>query len=1084
MIVQMIFFDIHFGMSLGSIQLPRTMPDFVKIIGGFGHATSGKHFFVRGLDVILCHHADGSVSTWKRNGSTLEYAMISHYDLVDRMCTSMLSRVSSDAPIPKTFEYLTAISGPKSHCDVCIDLNKRPWYPSNIYIIGMSSSGSTWKWELNASTEAPNVVSMDEGASNAATSIADFRGLGMLYGNVEASPLLAVGTAGGYVEIYDVKNRGGSFYSSSLVKKFRTGTSSAVHGVAWLGTSSRVVLYSVVEEGNGSEKGGVSYNNIVHIVDVSDGSIETIRNTRDAGKIIGLKPSPTGTYFLLQSSGMPSEIWTAMMKGGPSRVREINLDFRAAEWVPKGFGVAENKPARRNNKHPELVHVDFTSQNEYFDGFDSLPEDMLSFSLSDSRLGILLVKGKKIQDTRPVAPNWAPLVTGEFQVTCCAASGDYVFLGGADGTLARWDIRTGETMAVETGCVKIIKIDVSDVSAEEGVKLALLSSSRTFAVLSMEPDGKFKSSKITWVSGYSRVGYVDDIIWKKLPHDETGSYRKTLMLRLREGGVCLMDFAKSSSITGSLITNPRSINCPLILPASIRHLLCVLIQSGAKHEQFAQALAADSDAEKIEESLWNILPSASLQHILDFKSAELHQRETHHDTMQSPSGHSADEMPRGSLAELLKSRANLGEDSNPGSPLYPANTRSSTDKAAYELGYRTTAASSMGEVTSTLHSIKGSVKDIAVAGKEKVQKSLGHKESSTSTAPHIQPFVHVQSPTSATKHTPVALQSLVDVVKVAAQMQARAPFPLGHLEKAFMDYIDDSIDVFYAQAYRMALVARVEWNAEEEEFWLDLHAHLSNKDAAEEATDSLYNLLWSTGKQKSLLKEIASWHASIPRANIEGSEVLVEKTVVEQICLGDVETAVSMLLSSPPDISKRFYRDALCSLGMAYACATEKLQLPTNDLATSLFVQASRVIAMNAATAGDSLVSVPLLYATSKFEEVVDVLQQNQLWTCSAALSAEKLSPEAMKPPLRDLAYHMARKQGLIWPAIGILIGSNQYDESLTLMLQCQMYGRAQGLVSVLDEFEVTISDAIRDQVAQAFTSFVNTQLDSIYQIS
>eukprot|EP00889_Picochlorum_renovo_P007290 jgi/Picre1/34320/NNA_001793.t1 len=93
-------------------------------------------------------------------------------------------------------------------------------------------------------------------------------------------------------------------------------------------------------------------------------------------------------------------------------------------------------------------------------------------------------------------------------------------------------------------------------------------------------------------------------------------------------------------------------------------------------------------------------------------------------------------MPRGSLAELLKSRANLGEDSNPGSPLYPANTRNSTDKAAYELGYRTTAAGSMGEVSQTLHSIKGSVKDIAVAGKEKVQKSLGQRESSSSTPPY------------------------------------------------------------------------------------------------------------------------------------------------------------------------------------------------------------------------------------------------------------------------------------------------------------------------------------------------------------
>lgn len=102
--------------------------------------------------------------------------------------------------------------------------------------------------------------------------------------------------------------------------------------------------------------------------------------------------------------------------------------------------------------------------------------------------------------------------------------------------------------------------------------------------------------------------------------------------------------------------------------------------------------------------------------------------------------------------------------------------------------------------------------------------------------------------------------------------------------------------------------------------------------------------------------------------------------MLEYVALGDFQTAVGFLLASPPDRSQRYYRDALCVLGMAFACGLQAGGAATaaaaagaaagaagaadEAAARSLFVQAAKVITANAASVGDTLLGVPLLCST------------------------------------------------------------------------------------------------------------------------
>lgn len=43
---------------------------------------------------------------------------------------------------------------------------------------------------------------------------------------------------------------------------------------------------------------------------------------------------------------------------------------------------------------------------------DEMPDERLAFSLADGKIGVLSIKGRRFQDTRPKRPIWIPLATG------------------------------------------------------------------------------------------------------------------------------------------------------------------------------------------------------------------------------------------------------------------------------------------------------------------------------------------------------------------------------------------------------------------------------------------------------------------------------------------------------------------------------------------------------------------------------------------------------------------------------------------------------------------------------------------------
>lgn len=1070
---EIVFFDVEFGVSVGSVRLSSSKPNFDKVIGGFGHETAGKHLYSRGLDVILCHHTDQSISTWKRDGQSLDYTLIRHCNLVESRYSTLSSKGSSvgDVGGKLSFEFLAAVAGPRaSQSSDIVDFTKRPWYPSNIYIVGLSLDGCLWKWDLRASSETPCLKSLHEGLSSRVASMSVTKGEQKICGKTSVC-FVAIGTVEGALEIHMLRKSRGKLFSLCKLKKLQlTASSSPILGVAWLGTSGKIAAYISQKEGSSGAEKVAMHRNIVKIVDVHHGTTRTIKQSSEAGKICGMRSSPLGAYVLLWCKGMPSEIWSALIdQDEPVRVRQIELDFTSVEWLPREYGFPHASEAGME---------DVTVKESGYTSLDDLPEELLSFSLSDARLGVLLIKGRKIQDTRPASPSWAPLVNGEFRVVSAAASRGFIFLGGSDGTLARWETSTGNVIAVETGCTRIEKIDVFDGGAKGGVKLALKSSSGTFAVLFVDESGKFTSSKVTWVSGYSKVGYVNDISWVKPPVQ--GGEGTMLMLHLREGGLCLLRFSNGDSNDGSNLERHcgTPISCSMLLPESLRNILCVLIQSGVLSSDLAKAVQYQDGqfSRDLESTLKSYLPGSGLQDV----SSEDGTKDDESAIPTSPIGLHGEDMPQGSLAELLKSRASLGDDSSPGSPLYPANSRDSTDKAVFELGYRSSSqGGGRGDVSealkSNLKSIKGSVKDIAVAGKEKVQKTLRQKDTNPQ-APIQYSTSHIQSPTGSRRESwkseEISYHTLQGAIKTASDIQVLSSFPVGPLEEAFMKAYEDTAESNKVYAIRMALCARIQWSNDEEQFWLDLNDHLSSMQSSDSEGNTPFpsSIVWQPQKHIDTLQEVSKWHSILSSGGVPNeSESLVEKCMIELVSLGDIETAVSIQLASTPDISKRFYRDALCSLGMAYACASEALDMRENDLASSLFVQAARVIAINAATGGDPLLSIPLLYSTCKYKEVVDILQENGMWLCSACLAAKKLSGSDFKEPLHSLAHHMARKQGLVWQALGILIGSQQYEEAIDLMSQFQMYDRAHGLVRVLEEFNIDISKDTQMLVEQQY---------------
>lgn len=117
----------------------------------------------------------------------------------------------------------------------------------------------------------------------------------------------------------------------------------------------------------------------------------------------------------------------------------------------------------------------------------------------------------------------------EFRATSTASWGSFVLLGGADGTLVRWDTATGHTAVIDSGCGRIHKIYVAPSPTNDGppgspgrghmelARVAVLSASGTFAVFALDVAGQVQPTGVGWEAATSRVGRAIDIDWLAMP---------------------------------------------------------------------------------------------------------------------------------------------------------------------------------------------------------------------------------------------------------------------------------------------------------------------------------------------------------------------------------------------------------------------------------------------------------------------------------------------------------------------------------------------------------------------------------------
>lgn len=225
----------------------------------------------------------------------------------------------------------------------------------------------------------------------------------------------------------------------------------------------------------------------------------------------------------------------------------------------------------------------------------------------------------------------------------------------------------------------------------------------------------------------------------------------------------------------------------------------------------------------------------------------------------------------------------------------------------------------------------------------------------------------------------------------------------------------------------------------------------------------------------------------MPRSIFESSEMLQEKRVLEYVALDDLQAAVGFLLASPPERSVRYYRDALCTLAMAFAvggnaplvgaaqaeevelCGQETLSpregnrdeinadapASTTDhpstqaqssMARLLFSQAAKVLAANAASVGDSLLGVPLLCATGQVREAAELLLDAGMWRLALALAARRLEGLLREEVVESAARVAAAEEGRLWDAARLLVGAGMPHAARDLLDAAGCSGAAHDL--------------------------------------
>ncbi|KDP30267.1 hypothetical protein JCGZ_17049 [Jatropha curcas] len=204
--------------------------------------------------------------------------------------------------------------------------------------------------------------------------------------------------------------------------------------------------------------------------------------------------------------------------------------------------------------------------------------------------------------------------------------------------------------------------------------------------------------------------------------------------------------------------------------------------------------------------------------------------------------------------------------------------------------------------------------------------------------------------------------------------------------------------------------------------------------------------LWQSASER------IPWHEKL-----EGEEA-IQNRVHELVLVGNLEAAVSLLLSTSPD-SSCFYANALRAVALSSA------------VSRSLHELAVKVVAANMVRTDRSLSGTHLLCAVGRYQEACSQLQDAGCWTDAATLAAAHLKGSDYARVLQRWADHVLRVEHNIWRALILFVAAGALQEALAVLREAQQPDTAAMFILACREIHGEIITALRNLDDQSGSS-------------
>ncbi|CAI9298397.1 unnamed protein product [Lactuca saligna] len=167
--------------------------------------------------------------------------------------------------------------------------------------------------------------------------------------------------------------------------------------------------------------------------------------------------------------------------------------------------------------------------------------------------------------------------------------------------------------------------------------------------------------------------------------------------------------------------------------------------------------------------------------------------------------------------------------------------------------------------------------------------------------------------------------------------------------------------------------------------------------------------LWENASER------ITWHE-----NLEGEQA-IQNQVHELVTVGNLDAAVNLLLSTPPE-SSFFYPNALRAVALSSAVSRS-----LNELAV-------KVVAANMVRTDRSLSGTHLLCAVGRYQEACSQLQDAGCWTDAATLAATHLKGSDYSRVMQRWAGHVLNAEHNIWRALIMYVAAGCLQEALAVL--------------------------------------------------